>query len=110
MSPTQRALKLLRERGWKVAITERWISFGGKGGVRSDAFGFGDLLAINPIEGELVLVQVCSGTDHSKRRNKIISIPESKDWILAGGLILLMSFRKLAPRKGVVVKEEYVSI
>lgn len=110
MSPTQRALKLLRERGWKVAITERWISFGGKGGVRSDAFGFGDLLAINPNDGQILLVQVCSYSDHSKRRNKIQSIPESKDWILAGGLILLISFQKLGNRKGYVAKEEYISV
>lgn len=110
MSPTQRALKLLRERGWKVAITERWISFGGKGGIRSDAFGFGDLLAINPKDGQILLVQVCSYSDHSKRRNKIQNIPESKDWILAGGLILLISFKKLGNRKGYAVKEEYISV
>lgn len=106
MSPTQRALKLLRARGWKVAITEKWNQFAK---VRQDVFGFGDLLAINTNEGEIILIQVCAGASHAARKNKILNIPEAKDWILAGGLILLISFRKNSKGR-YNAREEYIKI
>lgn len=106
MSPTQRALKLLRGRGWKVAICEKWNAFAK---IRIDVFGFGDLLAINPNEGEIILVQCCAGASHAARKTKIINIPEAADWIMAGGLILLLSFRKNAKGR-YDAREEYIKI
>jgi hypothetical protein len=114
MSPTQRALKLLRGRGWKCTITEKWVSFGGRKdqsgrtGVRQDAFGFGDLLAMDTYTGRIVLVQVTSGSNHSARKNKILSIPEAKDWIVSGGWILLISFTKKKNRY--VTREEWIEV
>lgn len=106
MSPTQRGLKLLRARGWSVAITEKWNAFAR---IRQDVFGFGDLLAIDNENKELVLVQVCAGASHAARKTKIESIPEAGKWILAGGLILLLSFRKNSKGK-YIAREEYVKV
>ena len=43
-SPTQRALKELRSRGWKVDVVEYWNGFAKR---RKDLFRFGDLVAID---------------------------------------------------------------
>src|SRR5215475_11295037 len=42
-SPTQRSLKLMRDRGYLCAVTERWNAFKK---CRQDLFGFIDVLAI----------------------------------------------------------------
>lgn len=89
-SPTQRALKVLRDRGFIVHITEKWNAFAH---IRQDAFGFGDLLAMKENEG-ITLVQVTSAAHHSTRKNKIIGIPDALTWLKCGGRILVMSFKK----------------
>lgn len=105
-TPTQRALKELRGRGWKVAITEKWNAFAK---IRQDAFGFGDLLAIDRTNKQLVLVQVTSGANHATRVAKIQGIIEAKDWIEAGGKVLVMSFRKNAKGR-YDMREEYLDL
>jgi hypothetical protein len=65
-TPTQRSLDLMRERGYKVEITERWNAFAKR---RVDLFGFIDLLCIRP--GEVVGIQTTSYSNVSARVNKI---------------------------------------
>lgn len=65
-SPTQRSLKLLREKGYTVAVVEHWNSFVNK---RFDLFGFIDLLALK--DGETLAVQTTSYSNVSARINKI---------------------------------------
>lgn len=82
-SPTQRSLKLLRDRGYKVGVVEHWNAYVG---IRQDLFGFIDLIAVK--EGEPVLaVQTTSYANTSAREKKIRSIPESEVWLKAGGAI-----------------------
>jgi len=103
-SPTQRALKLLRGRGWKVDIVEYWNGFSKK---RKDLFGFGDLVAIDLGRERNIIVQVTSASNHSARKAKILSIPEAADWVKAGGLILILTFRK-KPNGRYEAREEYI--
>jgi hypothetical protein len=105
-SPTQRALKELRKRGWKVYITEKFNAFAR---IRQDAFGFGDLLGIDIESKKIVLVQVTSGANHAARITKIKGIQEAYDWIDSGGLILVMSFRKNSKGR-YDMREEYLDL
>lgn len=65
---TARSMKLLREQGYDVEKVEYWLSFGGKGGVRKDLWGFVDVLAMN--DDEVVGVQVTSRSNMSARVKK----------------------------------------
>lgn len=65
-SPTQRSLKLLRDRGYTCAVVERWNAHAK---IRQDLFGFIDVLAIG--EDEVIGVQACHASDVSKRIDKI---------------------------------------
>lgn len=75
-SPTQRSLKLLREFGYLVAITERWNPFAK---IRQDLFGFVDLLCVKG--DEVLAVQTTSGSNAAKRLDKIRGIPAAKTWL-----------------------------
>lgn len=92
MSPTQRALKIYKERRCRVYVAEKWNTFSQ---IRQDAFGFGDLLVIDKPNKQILLVQVTSGNNHNTRKIKISKIQAAKDWLDSGGKIVVMSFKKL---------------
>lgn len=79
-SPTQRSLAKLRKDGWPlVEKTEHWVSFGGKGGVLRDLFGFCDCLAIR---GNISLaVQTTSGDHVAHRLEKMQTLPSVVHWL-----------------------------
>lgn len=66
MSPTQRSLKTLRERGYFCWIVEHWDGFCHK---RRDLWGFADILALK--DDEVLAVQTTSGSNVSARVRKI---------------------------------------
>lgn len=75
-SPTQRTLKLMRERGWIAEVVERWIpngtrSSGLRGGIRKDLWSFVDVLCLHPESGEILAVQTTSASNMSARIRKI---------------------------------------
>ena len=101
-SPMQRSLKMLRRDGWQVAILERWNQYAK---VRQDCWGFGDLLACRPSKdpldvGTIALIQTTTAANMAARREKILSIPQSRQWKLAGGMIILHGWKK-GPKNGV---------
>lgn len=65
-SPTQLSLKMLRDDGWLVDVTERFIP---GANIRKDLYGFGDLLAIKP--NQILMVQTTTASNMSARINKI---------------------------------------
>jgi len=69
LSPTQRTLKAMREQGRLVANVEKFNRFGGTHGIRIDAFGWIDLLVIDPADG-IIGVQSC-GQDYAGHVRKI---------------------------------------
>jgi hypothetical protein len=69
-SPTQRSLKLMRERGYLCEVVERWNPHAM---IRQDLFGFIDLLCVGA-DG-VVAVQTTSSSSMASRRTKIADHP-----------------------------------
>lgn len=65
-TPTQRSLKLMRDRGYMAAVTERWNPHAR---VRQDLFGIVDVLCLG--EDDIVAVQTTSASNMSSRVRKI---------------------------------------
>ena len=93
LTPTQRSLAYLREKGYHVSIVEKWNSFTK---VRQDLWGWCDLLAIR--RDEVLAVQVTS-SGISARVKKI----EASDTVgrvrEAGIKIHVHGWRKLSDGK-----------
>jgi len=66
LTPTQRSLAALKEQGYLPTVVERWNAFAK---VRQDLWGWCDILAIR--KGEVLAVQVTSGSNVSARIKKI---------------------------------------
>lgn len=101
MSPTQRTLKELRERGLCPCIVERFLANGRVGfGRRSDMFDIIDIVAISPEQG-IVGVQSC-GTAFAEHYRKITQ--EKKEntrlWLNSGGKLWLIGWRKVKQKRG----------
>lgn len=103
-SPTQRTLAECRKRGWIVQVVERYNPHAR---VLQDLFGVIDLVAIvshmdaerGRLQGDALLaIQACSGTDHARRRDKILAEPRARAWIEAGGKLELWSWAKQGAR------------
>jgi len=106
LSSVQRTLRACREQGRFVEKVEQWISYGGLKakpvpgkpmGIRRDAFGFIDIIAIDT--DAIVAVQAC-GADKKSHREKVIASDYSLPWLKAGGKIELWSWRKLVVKRG----------
>lgn len=99
MSATQRTIKTLSEMGYTVGIVERFLSHGGKFGVRKDLFGLFDLIAMHPEEG-IVGVQ-CFTTAWKEHLEALEGNREAaKTWLSAGGKIEFWGWRKLKLFRG----------
>lgn len=90
-SPTQRSLKVLRDRGYQVAIVEHWNAHIRR---RQDLFGFVDLLAVK--EGETLAVQTTSGSNVSARITKIMEHENYPAVHAAGWKTVVHGWRKNA--------------
>lgn len=88
-SPTQRSLNECRKRGWEVQVVERWNQYARR---RIDLFGVIDIVAITP-DG-ILAIQACSGTDHARRRDKVLEEPRAAKWIAAGAKLAIWSWTK----------------
>ena len=94
-SPTQRSLALLRKQGMTVAIVERWNAYTK---TRQDLLGFADLLAIDPLNEKIILVQTTSRSNQSARCRKIFDSEHARTWLKSGGLIVVHGWAKQGPR------------
>jgi len=100
MTPTQRTLKALRERGYRAGVVERWLRFAGPFGKRQDFIGFIDIIAFSAFE--TLGVQCCSGSaaGHYKKiveeRNQ-----ECYDWLeLPSRRVEIWAWRKVKEKRG----------
>jgi len=90
-SPTQRSLKVLRDRGYPlVQVTERWNGFARK---RVDLFGIVDVLAVG---ADIVAVQTTSGSNLAARIRKITDHPSLPVLRKAGIRVLAHGWTKRA--------------
>jgi hypothetical protein len=94
MTPTQRSLAKLKADNWTVAVVEKWNPWAR---VRSDLFGFADLLAMSPTRG-ILAVQTTSGGNVAARIAKIRNEPRAGIWLASGGRIVVHGWRKVGPR------------
>jgi hypothetical protein len=88
VTPQARTTAQLRKEGWLVTTVETWKRFPDRNRhycpvcknrpmmqVRSDLWGFADLLALH-ISGTHYLLQVTDNTNHAKRMVKIMNSPD----------------------------------
>jgi len=68
LTPTQRTLAAMRAQGRLCAIVEKYNAHIGPHGIRQDAFGFIDIIAIDPADG-IVAIQSCgqSFSEHVRK-------------------------------------------
>ena len=101
LSPTQRSLRALRQRGLIAAIVEKFNAYAGPHGLRQDLFGIIDVLALDPVHG-VVGVQSC-GNSFSAHRRKILEQrqQETVEWLSTPGTSFeLWAWRKVKLRRG----------
>ena len=96
-SPTQRSLKLMRDRGYLCEVTERWNPFAK---IRQDLYNFVDVLCIK--DGETVAVQTTSYANVSARVKKINELDTSAVVRSAGWKIVVHGWHKDKSNKWVV--------
>lgn len=94
MSPTQRSLKYLRERGYTAEVVERWIP---GANVRRDLFGFIDIVAVK-VGFPCLGVQATTASNMSARRAKVMNNEAAKVWCRSGNAALVMGWEKRGPR------------
>jgi len=88
-------------------VVERWNSFAR---IRQDLFNFIDIVCL----GEKIIgIQATSGSNHSRRREKILAEPKHKLWLEAGGKIVLASWSKYKVKRGGkavhwMIREEWI--
>lgn len=94
-SPTQLALKYFRDLGYEAQVAEYWNAYARR---RTDLFGFIDIVAIR--DGEILGIQATSAGNRSARRKKIYSLPTARNWLRAGGKIVLSTWKKSPETRG----------
>lgn len=101
LSPTQRTLKALRERGLVCAIVEKFNAHAGPFGIRQDLFGIIDILALDPESG--VIGVQSTGQDFAGHKRKLLEErnQECRDWLKTPGTTLeLWGWRKIKLKRG----------
>lgn len=94
-SPTQRTLDLLRKRGYRPAVVERWNPHTN---IRQDLFGCIDVLAIG--NGETIAVQCTSKQNMRSRINKIQDSDALFDMRDAGWRVLVHGWHQPKKKPG----------
>lgn len=97
LTPTQRTLRELRQRGCICGIVERFNHYAGPFGIRQDLFGFVDIIALYP-DG-ICAIQSC-GQSFSEHDKKILDNETAPEWMKSGGIIELWGWRKLKLKRG----------
>ena len=101
MSPTQRTIRALKDRGLVCAIVEKWNAHVGPYGIRQDLFGIIDVLALDPQHG-VIGIQSC-GSNFSAHIRKFQNerAQECIDWLTTPGTSLeLWGWRKVKVKRG----------
>ena len=69
-------------------------------GGKNDLFGFIDIIALDVVGHKIIGVQSTGPNGHAEHRRNILASPRAIDWLCAGGLIWLVSWRKLLVKRG----------
>ena len=100
LSPTQRTIRALKDQGRICGIVERFIQNPVSHGIRSDLFGFIDVVSLDPAAG-IVGIQCC-GADVSAHYKKITleRTENAIEWLKCGGKIEIWGWRKVKLFRG----------
>lgn len=93
-SPTNRTKKWFESFDYTVGVVERWLP---RTNIRVDLFGFADLAAMRD-NGEFWLLQATDGSNHSKRRDKLLALDTVPVALAAGVRVAVVSWSKRGPR------------
>lgn len=96
---TTMTLNALRAQGRCVEKVEKFNAFAGPFGRREDAFGFIDIIALDPVRG-IVAIQSTGPSGHAEHRKAILANEFAPLWLECGGTIELWSWRKLLVKPG----------
>jgi hypothetical protein len=100
LSPTQRSLKLLRDRGYLAEVVEKWIP---GANIRKDLWGWCDVVGVK--RGETLAVQATSASNVSARVKKIADSETVGKVREAGWRIVVFGWKKVAGRWQVVERD-----
>lgn len=105
MSPTQRALKHLREMGYQAQVVEKWNAFSK---TRIDLFGCIDIVAVRP--GVPVLGVQC--TSHPNISSRVVkSLALGQMWLSTGHAQLeVWAWRKLKGQKAMQLDRRVIPL
>jgi len=101
MSPNQRTMRVLRERGTICEVVEKFNPYAGEHGKRRDLFYIIDIIALDPERG-VIGIQACSQSAASHIRKLIEEkAQETYDWLITPGTKLeIYCWRKVKLKKG----------
>ena len=101
MTPAARTMALLRKQGMMRQTVEKWVTFGGRGGVRKDLYGIIDVLAVSKERG-ILGVQVCAMSGRAAHIAKLTvkMCENSITWLRSGGKLEVHAWRKLKLKRG----------
>ena len=91
ISPTQRTLKYLRDKGYTAQVVEHWHFYAKK---RIDLFGIIDIVAIHPDQIGVTGIQCTAHPNGSTRMNKALAEPRLKIWLDAGNQFYVYEWKK----------------
>lgn len=113
LSPTQRTLAALRDRGILCDIVERYIRWAvrppvagqpqGPPGIRKDFLGFGDILGVEPGHQGAIAIQSCGGSGYAAHLTHMLDSECTENvlaWLKAGNRLELWAWRKVKLVRG----------
>lgn len=96
VSHTKRTMDYCAARSIYACVVEKWIP---NTSIRKDAFGFGDILAMDALHGA-VLVQVCEdnggGMSTHVRKIQVECVIEATAWLMRGNRIYVVGWGQRA--------------
>lgn len=95
MTPTARSLAHLRKAGALAAVVEKYNPHAK---VRQDLFGFCDVIAVEPGQPGVLLVQACMVGDQSKRLAKVRTEPRVRPCLDAQNRVAVFAWAKRGAR------------
>jgi hypothetical protein len=100
MTPVQRTMKALREKGSICTVVEKWNAYGGEHGIRVDLFGILDVLVLDPVN--TIGIQCC-GTDFRSHVEKL-TVERAEDtlnWLQSPHRkLFIWGWRKIVLKRG----------
>lgn len=94
----------MKRNGWDFDGAEKFSKYGM---FARDLFNFIDFVALSSKDG-IIGVQSTSSANHSARKKKILASHRAINWLKAGGLIVVISWRKVESRW--IHKAEYITV